>query len=303
MTPPRVLCVGEAMVELAPLPDGTYKRGFAGDTFNTAWHMAQLLGASARVGFVTRVGRDSLSEAFCAELAQDGLETSVVSEDPARSMGLYMIALDGAERSFHYWRSSSAARGLADAPDVLARALNGADLIHLSGITVAILPPKARITLLDALKTAQSAGSQISFDPNVRPALWSTAQEPRETLPAFLDLADILLPGVEDAQALWGACSAGDILARLERAGRAVVVKDGGGSVAISVAGDRQTLPTPPAPNVVDTTGAGDAFNAGYLCAHLAGHPPATCVAEGQRIARLVLAHPGARAEKADLRP
>ena len=60
----RIVAIGEAMVEMAPVGEGLYRRGYAGDTFNTVWHMAQLLGDAARSGFVTRVGRDGLSDSF-----------------------------------------------------------------------------------------------------------------------------------------------------------------------------------------------------------------------------------------------
>ena len=100
----RIVAIGEAMVEMAPVGEGLYRRGYAGDTFNTVWHMAQLLGDAARSGFVTRVGRDGLSDAFVAEMAADGLDVSGVTRDPERGMGLYLIELDGVERSFHYWR-------------------------------------------------------------------------------------------------------------------------------------------------------------------------------------------------------
>ena len=117
----HMVAVGEAMVELAPVGEGNYRRGFAGDTFNTAWHMARTLQGRVRVGFATSVGDDDISEAFVAELAADGLDVSVIGRDPQRSMGLYLIELNRVERSFHYWRDTSAARGLAAAPDSLAR--------------------------------------------------------------------------------------------------------------------------------------------------------------------------------------
>ena len=62
----NAVAVGEAMVEIAPVGGGQYRRGFAGDTFNTAWHLALALQGRAKVGFVTRVGRDRISDAFVA---------------------------------------------------------------------------------------------------------------------------------------------------------------------------------------------------------------------------------------------
>lgn len=109
----RVLAVGEAMIEMAIIGEDTYRRGFAGDTFNTAWHMAQIPNAALNVGYVTRVGTDTVSDRFVEMLCQDGIETTHVGHDANLTMGLYMIELAGAERSFSYWREASAARHLA----------------------------------------------------------------------------------------------------------------------------------------------------------------------------------------------
>jgi 2-dehydro-3-deoxygluconokinase len=287
---------------MAPLGGDRYRRGFAGDTFNTAWHMAQVLGDRAEVGFVTRVGRDSLSDAFLSEMEADGLSAGAVARVADRTMGLYLISLDGVERSFHYWRSASAARSLADDAEALARDLDGAGYIHLSGITVAILPPPARATLLGALVAARARGARVSFDPNLRPALWAGMAEVRAVLPDFLAACDILLPGFDDERAVWGDASPEATLDRLEALGaREIAVKDGAGPVHLSVAGTRAVLDTPPVTGIRDTTGAGDAFNAGYLAARAIGHGAQAAVRYGQDIAARVLRVPGARAAASDL--
>ena len=101
------------MVELFPVGGGLCGRGHADDPFKMAWQLAQALAGRARVGFVSRVGHDALSDAFVAELAADGSNVSGIGRDLAHGMGLYLIELDGVERSFRYWRSMSATRLLA----------------------------------------------------------------------------------------------------------------------------------------------------------------------------------------------
>ena len=184
---------------MAPVGEGLYRRGYAGDTFNTVWHMAQLLGDAARAGFVTRVGRDGLSDAFVAEMAADGLDVSGVTRDPERSMGLYLIELDGVERSFHYWRDTSAARRLADDPAALAAALRGAGLIHLSGITLAILSAGARETAVPGCSPRREARAPSSR--SIRTS--GHASGPRtarfqETVSRMLSFTDIALPSFDD---------------------------------------------------------------------------------------------------------
>ncbi len=295
-----VVAIGEAMVEMAPVGDGNYAKAFAGDTFNTVWHMAQMLGPRATVGYVTRVGHDKLSDAFVQEMAADGLGVAGVSRDPDRTMGLYLIALDGVERSFHYWRSTSAARGLADDPAVLEQAVGQAGLIHLSGITLAILSPVARKALFDALARARSKGAVIAFDPNIRPRLWSSTAEIQETVLAMLAVTDIALPSFDDEAAHWGDATPDATVARFAAAGvREVVVKNGAGAVIYHADGQGGAGAPPPVAQIKDTAGAGDAFNAGYLSARLMGQPAPEAMGIGHQMAAVVLDSYGARADKA----
>lgn len=298
----KAVAIGEAMIEMAPVDGGTYMRGFAGDTFNTIWHLAYLLNGNRVAGYVTKVGQDQLSDLFVAGLAEDGLDTSTIGRDPSRTMGLYLIELDGVERSFHYWRKNSAACGIADDPTWLKSALDGTSLIHLSGITVAILSPDGRRTLLEALMTARSNGARVSFDPNIRPKLWSSPQEIRSTLAEFMEVADIAVPSYDDEKTHWGDTSPEVTVSRYVEAGVAeVVVKNGSNDVLIHADGQHISIETPPVSGIRDTSGAGDAFNAGYLSARLNGEAPVEAVRKGQKVAGEVIRHFGARIPKEHL--
>ncbi len=227
--------------------------------------MKQLLGEQSRVGFVTRIGEDRLSSEFAAELAADGLDTSVISRDQDRRMGLYLIELDGVERSFHYWRENSAARRLADDLNMLTGAVRNAGLIHLSGITLAILQPRARDNLYQALANARKAGSIVSFDPNIRPRLWTSEHELRAVISETLTLSDIALPSFDDETAHWGDPSPQATIQRCMKSGaREVIVKNGAGKVFFYADGQDGVCETAFVSEVRDTTGAGDAFNACY---------------------------------------
>ncbi len=296
----RLRAIGEAMVELAPVQGGLYARAFAGDVFNTAWHMARWLGGAAEVGMITRLGQDSISDAFAREMEEDGLTLAGVARDPLRRMGLYMIELDGVERSFHYWRETSAARHLADDGDALMAALEGVGLVHLSGITLAILAPAARGNLFTALGAFRARGGVVSFDPNIRPRLWASPEELRTTITRMLSFTDIALPSLDDEAAHFADRGPADTIARMAAQGVAeVVVKDGAGPVHVAAAGQRHEIATPPAAFIRDTTGAGDSFNAGYLAARIAGHAAPAAVRAGQTLAAVVLGHAGARAPRA----
>jgi 2-dehydro-3-deoxygluconokinase len=206
-----------------------------------------------------------------------------------------MIALEDGERSFAYWRGQSAARRLADDPGRLAAAMASADLIYLSGITLAILEPPARQRLLDALRDARADGRRVAFDTNLRPRLWSDPAEMTAAVTDCAGLAEIVLPSFDDEARWFGDPDPAATAARYAGAGaRIVVVKDGPRPVRWRVGDAAGTVPVPPAPRVVDTTAAGDSFNAGVLARLNAGAPIADAVERGNALAGQVVQARGA---------
>lgn len=299
---PKTVAIGEAMIEMAVVGDATYRRSFAGDTFNTAWHMSQLVKDNNAVGFVTKVGQDTVSNDFVAQLAADGLDTSHVGQVADRSMGLYMIELQDTERHFHYWRSQSAARLLANDPAWIWRAIGDAGLIHLSGITLAILSHTARGHLWHSLVAARAKGARVSFDPNVRPKLWASPEDTKSTLSKFFEITDIVLPSFDDEATLWGDATPQMTLDRFATADVAeIVVKNGAGPVhALSVDG-AVSCNTASVDGICDTSGAGDAFNAGYLAARMGGADQAGAIKAAQQMSSEVIRHFGARIPKSHM--
>lgn len=228
-------------------------------------------------------------------LAASGIDPGAIRRDPARAIGLYVIALDGAERSFTYWRESSAARRLADDPDVLAAAIRGAGLIHISGITLAVIGADGRRNLKAALGEARSNGAVVSYDPNVRRRLWPDEAEMRRALSEILEVTDIALPSFDDEAQLWGDATPEETVWRLARLGvPEVVVKNGAEDVVVGVDGAVERVATPAVDAVRDTTGAGDSFNAGYLAGRLFGMAPLQACRLGQDVAGETIRHFGA---------
>ncbi|QBY01741.1 sugar kinase [Rhodophyticola sp. CCM32] len=295
----RILSIGECMVELAATGPGTYSQGYAGDTFNTAWHMRRQLPPDWKVAYLTTLGTDPMSDRMQRFMAESGIATDAILRLPEATPGLYMIDTDAeGERSFSYWRESSAARHLADDADHLARAMAGADLIYVSGITFAILQKTARKTLLAALAQAKAAGQRVAFDSNIRPGLWETPDIMRDTLMEAAKTATIALPTWPDEAVLCDDPDPQAVTDRYRAAGVSeVVVKTGPGPALIaSDAGQWQVAPEAPV-SPVDTTGAGDSFNAAYLAARLTGTGEAEAARAAHDLAGKVIGRRGALCE------
>jgi 2-dehydro-3-deoxygluconokinase len=291
----RVLAVGECMVELAPVGDALYRRGFAGDTYNFAWYLRRLLPADWRVGYGTWLGTDALSDELEAAIAEAGIDTTAIRRTSDRTVGLYMIELRDGERSFTYWRSQSAARLLASDAAWLEAQLEGASLVLFSGITLAVVEPEHRATLLAALARARAGGTTIAFDSNLRPRLWPDTRTMCTALMQAADVADIALPSFEDEQRYFGDETIDATLDRYRaRGARTVVVKNGADAIVAWDATEGAARLQPPRVAAVDTTAAGDSFNAGFFAARLRSASLPEALGAGARLAAAVVGHPGA---------
>jgi 2-dehydro-3-deoxygluconokinase len=207
----RIVLIGEAMLELSRQGEA-WRLGYGGDTLNTAIHLAR---AGHDVAYLSAIGCDPLSADLKAQWAAEGLDTSLILDHPTRSTGLYAISTDDqGERSFSYWRDSSAARDMFALPGIKAAlaAAEQADLIAYSLITLAILPQQAREQLFALCKRVRARGGKVAFDGNYRPKLWGSAAEARTTRDAAIACADIGLPTLEDEQLLSSPRLLGDDL-------------------------------------------------------------------------------------------
>jgi 2-dehydro-3-deoxygluconokinase len=296
-TKPTVIGIGEAMIEFSRRSSDCWQMGFAGDSLNVLWAMRGLLDESqADLEFFTRVGSDPQSDGFLDFLKQNAISTGWIERDQSRNMGLYTITTDpDGERSFSYWRSTSAARGLADDEGAMRNALASAQLFYLSGISLAILPDTACEKLITVLETHKADGTLLAFDPNIRPALWSNMDRCRRIVEHVAALSDIVLPTHDDEAAAFGDADAIATVARYAKLGvPEIVVKDGlrptrfhgpTGAGKIDVANPQKAI---------DTTGAGDGFNGGYLAARLTGSDVAGSIAVAQDVSSQVVMTRGA---------
>lgn len=288
----QVALIGECMLELQGEAFGTMRQTFGGDTLNTAVYLARCGGAALDVHYATGLGDDALSAALMQRWADEGLQLDLVRRIAGRMPGLYLIETDAnGERRFSYWRDTSAAKAYFDTEQTpLEARASEWDVLYLSGISLAILPPQARERLFALMARLRERGAIVAFDSNYRPRLWPQPALAREAFQRAFELSTLAFVSLDDHHALFGGGDDGNQLPTPE-----LVTKEGQQPTRVRTAGNGwQTIATETVPQVVDTTAAGDSFAAGYLVRRLAGATPAEAAAFGNRLAARVIQHPGA---------
>ena len=229
----RVVSFGECMLELQGQAFGDMRQTYGGDTLNTAVYLARCGRAQGlQVDYATALGDDPLSTGLLQRWAAEGLGTGLVRRLPGRLPGLYLIEVDASgERRFRYWRDQAAARDHFDAPDgstPLEQAAGQIDLLYLSGISLAILPPAGRERLAAVCAALRRRGAGVAFDNNYRPRLWPDVAEARHWFSRFTALASTALMTLDDEMAVWGQPDAGaQLQATLAGPAPELVVKRG----------------------------------------------------------------------------
>ena len=296
---PTIAVIGECMLELnlASQPDSNRTPAvlaYGGDTLNTSIYLSRL---NAKVDYVTALGDDLMSDWMVSQWQAENVGCDHVYREPNAVPGLYMINVDDeGERSFNYWRANSPASRLFDGAKSVAifATLEKYDYLYLSGISIAILKPEIRITLIEFLTQYKANGGKIIFDGNYRPNLWQSTEEAMNCYKALYSLTTIALPTLEDEQILFGYDNAKSALDAILSFGASEVVLKMGEDGCLYSSDDKIGFVPTKKVSVVDTTSAGDSFNAGYLSARLKGLPVIASCESGHILASNVIQHRGA---------
>ncbi|MDF3127104.1 sugar kinase [Rheinheimera sp. 1928-s] len=295
-----IAVLGEVMIELAPAGAGLFRSGVAGDTYNTAVMLSQL---GAQVCYATALGDDNFSTEIRSAMQQHGLTTSAVLTLKAQQPGLYCISnsADG-ERSFSYWRQQSAARQAFQSEvlfEQLLQAISHCRDIYWSGITLSLMSDGVLSRWLTFLDQLQNRGGKVYFDTNFRAALWQSRHDKLLCYQAALLHCDYFLPSLDDCLAIWGCDSLTQTLEQLQSL---IPVSEPAPVICLTAeqqvfwleAGTVNQFSLTFSEQMLDATGAGDAFSGALIAAVQQGLTAESAVQIAHSAASLVVQHQGA---------
>lgn len=261
------LCLGELLVDFVPTRTGAglaeaeaFQKAAGGAPANVAVGLARL-GVSS--GFMGQVGDDGFGRFLAGTLAGAGVDTAAlrVTARARTALAFVSLAADG-EREFLFYRSPSADM-LYSPEDVDEAAIARAKLLHFGSISLISEP--SRSATLHAVALARRAGLRVSYDPNLRLALWPDAAAARDGMRLGLRYADIVKIGAEEVEFLTGSNDPVAGVRALWHDGLRFVAVTRGAAGCLWLTPDAQGAVPGFDVDAVDTTGAGDAFMAGLL--------------------------------------
>jgi 2-dehydro-3-deoxygluconokinase len=287
--------IGECLIELYEQAPHTYRQSVAGDVFNTLFYASRL---GLRTGFISNFGSDTLTQHILDRMDAERIDRSCTATSQEKTNGLYLISQDEKkEPKYSFWRNDSAARQTLRvlAKDRLEKYISQTRYFHFSAIALAIL--QQREILIAILQKLQNK-ILISFDTNFRHGLWDDVGTLRNFIEENSSLITYLFVSKNDDEHLYGKRPADEAVLFYTGLGyKTVIFRQGENDVLVHTADGLLRVPTVNANSVVDTTAAGDAFNAGFIASQLRGESIEDSILSGNRCAAFVIGRHGALAD------
>ncbi len=263
---------GESMVVFNPQSNrplryvNTFEKTVGGAESNVATALAKL---NHTVGWFSKLSNDEFGRYLISTIRGEGVDTSRVILDENNSTGIiFKEYYQRSNPNVYYYRKNSAASTISP-DDIDEEYIKSAKILHLTGITPA-LSESAREAVYKAIEIAKANDVLISFDPNVRLKLW-TVDEAKKVLIDIANKADIIMPGLDEAELLLGITDKDEVCDYfLNKNAKIVAVKLGADGCYIKTKDQSYLAPGYDVSDmIVDTVGAGDGFAAGFLCGYL----------------------------------
>lgn len=264
----EIITLGETMAALTPKGTGylhyikDYELRIAGAESNLAIGVCKL-GHSA--AWISSLGMDELGYFVNNQIRAEGVDTQHVKFDPEHRTGvMFKQVLVGKETSVFYYRENSAAANMQP-QELREEMFAGGRILHLTGITP-VLSKSCEMLVRKAAELGKAAGLRLSFDPNIRRKLWGE-QDYTPVLKTLADQSAVLMLGLDEAEVLYGTSRQEEIIEAFFQNPDAeyIAIKNGSkGAYVADRKGGHEIKPYPC--TAIDPIGAGDAFNAGFLC-------------------------------------
>jgi 2-dehydro-3-deoxygluconokinase len=293
---PALITIGESMILMIAEQSGpvefvtSFTRKLAGAESNVAIGLSRL---GHQTGWISSIGDDPFGVYVRNSIRGEGVDTSLVTVSPIYRTGLMVKEQsDAGDPKIYYYRENSAASHM-NTSMLVDNYFDNAKILHITGI-FPMLSPECQETTFAAIALAKEKGLLISFDPNIRKQLWK-GEASRRMLLEIARQADIILPGIQEAELLVGSLDWKEMSAAFHSKGiRFIIMKDGaaGAYYSMKVADDEIISGYEkgfPVKRVVDTVGAGDGFAVGVLSGILEGLPLDKSVCRGNAIGSLAV--------------
>ncbi len=255
-----LLCAGEALIDMLPRKTEGGEAAFApypgGSVFNTAVAASRL---GVKTGLFSGLSTDLFGERLTAVLTAAGVDHRLAARSD-RPTTLAFVTLNAGQASYAFYDENTAGRMLSDAD--LPELPEDVTAVFFGGISLAVEPcAEAYATLA----TRAAADRLVMLDPNIRPGFIADETRFRSRMDRMLAASDVVKISDEDMEWLLGAGALPDLAAHVQAKGPALVlVTQGAEGVTAYGSGDPVHMPATRV-EVVDTVGAGDTFNAGFL--------------------------------------
>ena len=300
--PYALLSVGELLadfighhVSLSLIDALDFRRYQGGSPANMATNMARL---GERVALVSCVGNDNIGKYLVRQIEESGVETQFITSDPLEPTSIVVVSRTAATPDFVAYRHADCQLSAEQLPDSL---LAQSQLFHTTCFALSRQP--AQDVIIDGAHRAQAAGCQVTIDANYAPSIWPDRQQAWRVLADYFAAGALVKVSSDDIERLYGEPQKPErVLNDFHQMGASVICLTLGpdGSLVSYDGGAKQARIPGKKIDVVDVTGAGDAYWAGFLTAHLDGYAPGNCARAGAAMAKMKLTRQGPLPDKVD---
>jgi sugar/nucleoside kinase (ribokinase family) len=290
-----VISLGEALIDFISLESGVSLEEAPGFEKCPGGAPANFAVACSRLGiptgFIGKVGDDAFGRFLADTLRQNGVDVSQVKYSEFRTALAFVSIAEDGERHFMFYRRPCADAMLEEV-DIDSGYISQAKVLHFG--TVGLSESPSREATLKAVEYARESGVKVSFDPNIRFHLWpKDPDEIRDEVIAVAKSSDIFLPSREEAEFLVGMDPAQALEEFLSWGPGTVGIKLGRDGCLVGQGEQRVEAPGIAA-EALDTTGAGDGFDAGFIYGLLQGYPLQKTALNANVVGSLVVRKRGA---------